>query len=81
MQAKQTDLAAAEAHASKLAQELEQRQAESAAAVSAAEGQCRELEAAVSQVSFSHLLIKSLPECCSCPLSDHACKNAAIRCL
>lgn len=56
MQAKQTDLAAAEAHVSKLVQELEQRQAESAAAVSAAEDRCRDLEAVVSQVLSSHLL-------------------------
>lgn len=53
MQAKQADLATAEAHASKLVQELEQRQAESAASLSAAEDRCRELEAAVGQVLFS----------------------------
>ena len=52
-QAKQTGLAAAEAQASKLVQELEQRQAEGTALVSAAEDRCRELEAAVSQVAFS----------------------------
>ena len=60
MQAKQTELAAAEAQASKLLQELEQRQAESTALVSAAEDRCRELEAAVSQVAFSpHSLMQS----------------------
>ena len=51
VQAKQADLAAAEAQASKLTQELEQRQAASAAAISAAEDRCRDLEAAVDQVS------------------------------
>ena len=50
MQAKQAGLAAAEAQASKLAQELEQRQADSAASISAAEDKCRELQAAVNQV-------------------------------
>ena len=48
----QAELAAAEIRASKLTQELEQRQADNAVAVSAAEDRCRHLEAAVKQVSF-----------------------------
>lgn len=58
MQAKQADLAAAEAQTSKQTQELQQRQADSAAAISAAEDRCRDLEAAVNQVSscFLHSL-------------------------
>lgn len=51
MQAKQAELAAAEARASQLTQELEQRQADNAAALSAAEDRCRNLEAAAIQVS------------------------------
>lgn len=51
-QAKQAELAAAESKASQLTQELGQRQADNAAAVSAAEDRCRNLEATVKQVSF-----------------------------
>ena len=50
-QAKQADLAAAVAQTSKLTQELEQRQADNAAAISAAKDRCRDLQAAVNQVS------------------------------
>lgn len=52
MQTKQAELSAAEAKASKLTQELEQRQADHGAAVSAAEDRCRNLKAAVNQVCF-----------------------------
>lgn len=61
LKAVQAELAAAEARASKLTQDLEQRQADNAAAVSAAEDRCRGLEAAVNQVpSLASVLSYSL---------------------
>ena len=67
MQAKQADLAVAEAQTSKLTQELKQQQADSAAAISAAEDRCRDLAATVNQVSscFLHGLWFQISVLCS----------------